>query len=175
MTTALAKQRFINTFCIVGREKAHLDYSCKKLRAAKLTAERLEALDNDPDLAESIEAFSSRFGRMQDTMAAKLFPSFLEAQAESAGTQLETLNRLEKLGLVESVERWLEARALRNRLVHEYVEDEAKFQQDLELAQEYTKMLATCHEIIGEYALSSMQLEPAQLEMEQSQQRGSKH
>ena len=117
MNPLLAKQRFIDTFKVVSREEYHLSYSCDKLFASELSIEKLAGLDNDPELAETIEAFASRFNRMQDTMAGKLFPLFLQAQAETPGTQLETLNRMEKLGLLDNVEHWLEARELRNRVV----------------------------------------------------------
>ena len=163
MTTDLARQRFVATLRIVQRESVHLDYSRRKLEAMVLTAEKLEKLDQDPEVAEAIEAFASRFGRMQDTMAAKLFPRFLEAQAERAGTQLETLNRLEKLGLIESVERWLEARALRNRLIHEYVENMEKFKRDLDLAQSYTLMFVASHQRILEYGRQSLQLSESEI------------
>lgn len=69
----------------------------------------------------------SRFGRMQDTIADKLFPRWLLALAETPGSQIETLNRAERLGILNSTERWLEMRNLRNRLVHEYMTDSAKF------------------------------------------------
>jgi hypothetical protein len=158
MSTQLARQRFIDTLRIVDRERRHLEYSCKKLFSANLTAEQLARLDDDPELAETIEAFASRFGRMQDTMAGKLFPRFLQAQAESTGTQLETLNRLEKLGLIDNVEQWLEARALRNRLIHEYVEKMDQFKHDLELAREYALMLAETHQRVGNYARRTLNI-----------------
>ena len=74
MNIAQARKRFIDTFRIVGREQRHLQYSKKKLFSAELSLTQLESLDDDPELAETIEAFASRFGRMQDTMAGKLFP-----------------------------------------------------------------------------------------------------
>ena len=83
----------------------------------------------------------SRFGRMQDTIADKLFPRWLLALAETPGSQIETLNRAERLGILNSTERWLEMRNLRNRLVHEYMTDSAKFAQDLVLAKEYSLIL----------------------------------
>ena len=67
-------------------------------------------------MAERLEAFVSRFGRMQDTIADKLLPRWLLAQAETPGSQIETLNRAEKLGVLPDVEQWLEARKLRNHI-----------------------------------------------------------
>lgn len=97
-------------------------------------------------------------------MAGKLFPRFLEAQAEPTGTQLETLQRMEKLGLVDSVERWLEARELRNRLVHEYVEHMVEFKESLELARSFVDMLSAAHEKVGDYACRSLDIQPSELD-----------
>lgn len=85
----------------------------------------VRGLEQAPELAERLEAFTSRYGRMQDTIAEKLLPRWLHALAERAGSQIETLNRAERLGVIASVERWLEGRKLRNRLVHAYMEDPA--------------------------------------------------
>jgi hypothetical protein len=74
-------------------------------------------------------------------MADKLFPRWLPALAESPGSQIETLNRAERLSVLTSTERWLEARNLRNHLVHEYISDSPKFAEDLMLAKEYSLML----------------------------------
>ena len=60
MNPQLAKQRFIDTFKIVSREKYHLSYSRDKLFDSELSTERLASLDDDPELAETIEAFASR-------------------------------------------------------------------------------------------------------------------
>jgi len=40
------------------------------------------------------------------------------------------------LGVLTSTEQWLEARNLRNRLVHEYITEPEKFAEDLALAKE---------------------------------------
>lgn len=165
MNPQLAKQRFIDTFKIVSREKYHLSYSRDKLFESELSTERLASLDDDPELAETIEAFASRFSRMQDTMAGKLFPLFLLAQAETPGTQLETLNRMEKLGLLDSVEHWLEARELRNRLVHEYEDQMDRFKHHLELARDYFLILAATHQKIGDHACRSLGIAAAALEL----------
>uniref|UniRef100_A0A7C3R5B4 DUF86 domain-containing protein n=1 Tax=Leptospirillum ferriphilum TaxID=178606 RepID=A0A7C3R5B4_9BACT len=69
-----------------------------------------------------MEAFVSRYSRLQDTIGNKLLPALLRATLEPSGTHLDNLSRAEKLGWVDSVERWIALWELRNRLVHEYVE-----------------------------------------------------
>ena len=73
----------------------------------------------DIDLAERVDAFVARFGRLQDTAADKLLPELLRQLAEPVRSAVENLDRAEKLGLIEAADRWLEARRLRNRMVHE--------------------------------------------------------
>ncbi len=133
--------RFLQTMEIVFREGVHLAYSRKRLYTEPIDAAWVEALSGKPELAERLEAFVSRYGRMQDTMADKLFPRWLLVLAERPGSQIETLNRTERLGVLESVESWLEARNLRNRLVHEYMTDAGEFAQNLLLARRYSLML----------------------------------
>lgn len=143
MNSALdfAVSRFLQTLDIVAKEGKHLSYSWNGLFSQVIDVEWVERLEANPQNAEQLEAFVSRFGRMQDTMADKLFPRWLIALAEIPGSQIETLNRAERLGVLTSTERWLEVRNLRNRLVHEYMTDTAKFVEDLALAKEYSLML----------------------------------
>jgi hypothetical protein len=133
--------RFLQTLEIVAKEGRHLTYSCNRLFNQNIDVDWVNNLEQNADCAEQMEAFVSRFGRMQDTMADKLFPRWLLALAEKPGSQIETLNRAERLGVLTSTERWLEMRNLRNRLVHEYMTDSAKFAQDLVLAKEYSLIL----------------------------------
>jgi uncharacterized protein YutE (UPF0331/DUF86 family) len=56
---------------------------------------------------------------------------------------LDNLNRAEKLGLLSSVADWIEARSLRNSLVHEYTEDVELLRQSILRALELIPMLET--------------------------------
>ncbi len=105
-----------------------------------------------------MEAFVSRFGRMQDTIADKLLPRWLVAVAETPGSQIEVLNRAERLRVLASTQRWLEARKLRNRLVHEYMENPKRFAEDLLLAKEFTPMLVDTYNRIHAFARERMGL-----------------
>lgn len=116
-----------------------------------------------------MDAFVSRFGRMQDTIADKLLPRWLLALAEQPGSQIDTLNRAEQLQVVANVGNWLEARKLRNRLVHEYMEDAEEFAEGLNLACRYTVMLMDTYNHVRDFALRRMELGettlPASLEL----------
>ncbi|VAW41008.1 hypothetical protein MNBD_GAMMA01-797 [hydrothermal vent metagenome] len=155
--------RFLYTLDIVSREGQHLIYSWGRLYSQTIDAPWVRNLDNNPEIAERLEAFVSRFGRMQDTMADKLLPRWLMTLAETPGSQIETLNRAEKLGVLENVEHWLEARKLRNRLIHEYMENEESFSEDLALAKEYSIMLITTYRRLRQYAIERMNIDETKL------------
>ena len=64
-----------------------------------------------------------RFSKLQDTIGAKLFKSFLLFQGENIDKPfLDILSELEKMDIV-NVDDWFEMRDLRNEIAHEYGED----------------------------------------------------
>jgi len=87
------------------------------------TVEAAQRIETDPILAERLDAFVSRFGRLQDNLGDKFLPQLLSAMAEKPGAAIDNLDRAERLGWIESAEAWLEIRKLRNQMVHEYIED----------------------------------------------------
>jgi len=133
--------RLLSTLAIVAKAAGHLEWSRARLFDQNIDATWVDSLGTQPELAERLDAFVSRYGRLQDTLADKLLPRWLLALAEQLGSQIEVLNRAERLGSVKDVATWLEARQLRNRLVHEYVTDSTSFAEDLNLAETYGRML----------------------------------
>jgi hypothetical protein len=101
----LARLQFLAR--VVGKECRHLETTDRRLFAAAMTPERAASLADDADLAERVEAFVGRFGRLQDTLAEKLLPAILSALGEQAGAQIDNLDRAERLGWVESADQWL--------------------------------------------------------------------
>ena len=102
---------------------------------------RIIASDPDPLVAERLEAFVSRFGRLQDIVGDKLLPALLSALAEPIGAAIDNLDRAEKLGLVESADNWLEMRHLRNQMVPIYIEDLAVLSSALRSAHAFVPVL----------------------------------
>ncbi|MDN5870637.1 MAG: hypothetical protein L0H73_07975 [Nitrococcus sp.] len=155
-TATLPTDRFLTTLWVVAREGRHLAYSRRRVYSQPIDAEWVCCLEGQPEVAERLEAFVSRFGRMQDTIATKLLPRWLMAQAEEPGSLLETLNRAERLRVLEDAEQWLEARNLRIRLVHEYMENPERFAADLLLANGYCDMLFGTYHRVREFALTRL-------------------
>lgn len=108
---------------VVERERRHLVQTTGRLFTSDFTLERVVQLESLPDVAERVEAFVSRFGRLQDTVGDKLLPAVLAALGERVASAADNLDRAERLGLVRGADEWFQMRALRNQMVHEYVED----------------------------------------------------
>lgn len=153
-TLKIESIRLLALLKIVRREGVLLLKTDTRLFKAELDAAWVERLESDDDLAERLDAFVSRFGRVQDTVGDKLIPALLRSMAETTGSALDNLNRAEKLGLLPSVEDWLSARNLRNKLVHEYMSDPEEFAVALNKAHWTVLLLVTAYNNINRYARS---------------------
>ena len=129
---------------VVEKEARYLGETDARLFSRLIAASVLDALETDPPFAEQLDAFVSRYGRLQDSLADKLLPVLLEAMAEQRGAAIDNLDRAEKLGLIESVDDWLTARKLRNLMVHEYIEDQLILFDALVAAHRFVPMLLDC-------------------------------
>lgn len=107
---------------VTAKEARYLERTADRLRALNIDLSWVESLDNSDEFSEMLDAFVSRYGRLQDTLGDKLLPALLRASLEKTGSQLDNLLRAEKLGWIESTQIWIELRELRNRMVHEYME-----------------------------------------------------
>jgi len=108
---------------VTEKDCVHLLQTDTRLFGNLFTVEEAQRIELDPILAERLDAFVARFGRLQDTVGDKLLPALLISRAEKPGAAIDNLDRAEKLGLIESTEVWMEMRRLRNQMVHEYIED----------------------------------------------------
>ena len=128
---------------VVIKECHYLTYTAEGLKRIDPQFRWLDAIEQNADLTERLDAFVSRFCRLQDTLGDKLLPAYLNMQLEPVGTVLDNLNRAEKLGLIASVADWIEARSLCNSLVHVYTEDVEPLRQSILRALELIPMLET--------------------------------
>ena len=126
----------------VALESAHLLATDTRLFAEPFTAERAATLPTDDTLAERLDAFTARFGRLQDTAGDKLLPTLLQLLGEPVGSALDNLDRAARLGLLPGdSEGWLAARALRNRMVHDYIRNPALLAEAVRAAHAAVPML----------------------------------
>ncbi|MDD5114890.1 MAG: hypothetical protein PHC94_12805 [Methylobacter sp.] len=126
---------------VVTKEIKHLNYSSMQVFKEPLTIERVASLATDEDQAEKVEAFTSRFSRLQDTVGDKLLPTWLNALGEQTGAAIDNLDKAEKLGALASADQWLEIRQLRNQMIHEYIEAIEVLTNALQAAHGYQQEL----------------------------------
>ncbi|MDF9392790.1 MULTISPECIES: hypothetical protein [Methylococcus] len=126
---------------LAKREAAHLAYTHRTLFAQAIDLQWVQSLTEREDLAEKIDAFVSRFGRLQDHIGEKLIPRFAALLGESPKSLLDVLAYAEKIGWLDSAEAFIGARKLRNLLVHECMVDAELFLEALRAADGKTRML----------------------------------
>ena len=141
MTTSM-RERLAQILALLDKEDRLLSGVRDRLfQGPTLDAARLAALLETPEGIDRLESFTSKFCRMQDTFVDKLLPIYLRSLGELAGSAIDNLRRAEQLGLIDNAESWVEMRLLRNRLVHEYVEDIAILAEQLLRAKEQAEAL----------------------------------
>ena len=107
---------------IVDKEVFHLQYSSQQVFGDGKFDTNIFSIENDLAFAQTLEAYTSRFCRLQDTVGDKLLPACLAALQETTKAAIDNLDKAEKLGFLNSVEEWIQVRQLRNKMVHEYIE-----------------------------------------------------
>lgn len=135
----------------VRKECQHLATTDQRLFGDPFTRQRAGLIETDLDLAERVEAFVGRFGRLQDTLGDKLLPLLLAALGETAAAAIDNLDRAERLGLIASADEWMTMRRLRNQMVHEYVEDLAVLASALQTGHDFVPaLIGAAHRVIAE-------------------------
>lgn len=148
---ATAKLRFLAETVLA--ESALLRTTDGRLFALPMDAQRAATLRDDIDLAERVDAFVARFGRLQDTVGDKLLPAVLAWLAEPVGPAIDNLARAERLGWIGSATDWVECRQLRNFMIHEYVRDMALLASALTRGHLAVALLQTSAQTLAELVL----------------------
>ncbi len=126
---------------ICDRHAERLNWAMQQLQAHLPFTEQSLATLEDMEIA-ILDQFSTRFGKLQDLMGAKLFPAVLELTKEPGELKafIDKLYRLEKIGAIASADDWLLIREIRNSFSHDYPDD-------LELQ---AAMLNKCYELAAQ-------------------------
>lgn len=148
--------RLIQALNISQREIEHLSYSWRQLFIDRTPdLDWVKALSEQPNEGVVLEAFVSRFARLQDQLGARVIPRWLAVLAEEPGSHLENLNRAEKLGVLSSAEDWLTIRQIRNQLVHEYMRRPEDLVQALQTARTATGLFIDTYNRIRAYTIKA--------------------
>lgn len=119
---------------VTAKESRYLMKTAHRMMATGIDIAWVKSLEESDEHSEMLDAFVSRYGRLQDTLGDKLIPALLRVTLEKTGSQLDNILRAEKLGWIESAESWIEIRELRNRMVHEYMTTPEELLEALQLA-----------------------------------------
>lgn len=115
------------TLELVEREASHLAYIHQHLFEQPINLEWINQLPMRSELAEIIDAFGARFGRLQDTLGEKLIPRFAALLGENPKSLLDVFVGASSRARFGNSEDFIAARRLRNRLIHEYITDPSLF------------------------------------------------
>ena len=119
----------------------HLSATDERLFASPLAPESLHSMDTDHAKAVQLDAFVARFARLQDTVGDKFVPALLQAPQEPIGAVIDNLDSAECLGWILSADGWIEARRLRNLMVHDCVDDLHVLASNLQARHRYVPIL----------------------------------
>ena len=78
-----------------------------------------------------LNAYLKRFSSVQDFLGAKIFSPLLDIAGINSGKMSEVLFVIEKEGIIDSLDHWIELREVRNELEHDYPDNLEASLQDL--------------------------------------------
>lgn len=137
---------------VTEKEARYLERTAARLRVQTIDLDWAESLENNDARSEMLDAFVSRYSRLQDSLGDKLLRAMLRASLEKTGSQLDNLLLAEKLGWIESTQNWIELRELRNRLVHEHMESADDLLDALHQALDGVQVLTATQLCMAAYA-----------------------
>lgn len=110
-----------------SRTQIEGDLPLKAIQIRELRDEQIDRLD----------LFLGRFGKLQEFLVSKLFRSIAVSSLEDTSQDvslLDNLRRMEKYGIIHSLDNWYEIRLLRNSLTHEYLTDDSAISENINAA-----------------------------------------
>ena len=90
----------------------------------------------DKEKIKTIDAFIFRFIKLQDFMGDRLFKDILKIVGEYKDNMslIDILDKLEKLEIIKDADHWINYRAIRNKLTHEYPDNQEEVIEGINLA-----------------------------------------
>lgn len=115
------KERLLREFEICDKHITRIDEALEGLKGSLPLSEETY-LNLDSGVVMRLDQFIFRFSKLQDAIGAKIFRyvlAWLYEEVESMSMR-DVLDRLERLGVIDSVENWVYIRELRNTVAHDY-------------------------------------------------------
>ncbi|AKU11278.1 hypothetical protein AzCIB_1373 [Azoarcus sp. CIB] len=129
----------------LSRMRSDVQHSLGKLSGPLTTIKQAGVAALTPDERETLSAFTTRFATYQEHMGKTM--KSIAIEEESATSPFGTILALmEKLGILDSQERWSDIRGLRNSVNHEYEDDADELHQILSNMADSAPWLILVHE-----------------------------
>lgn len=90
-----------------------------------------------PEEKAILDAYLKRFASLQDFLGAKIFPLLIEISGIGSVKMSEVLFMMEKEGIIDSFDNWMELREIRNELEHDYPDELQEALDDLKFCVDY--------------------------------------
>ena len=103
-----------------------------------------------PEQKAILDAYLKRFSSMQDFMGSKIFSLLLDVAGISYTKMSEVLYFIEREGIIDSLDEWVELREVRNELEHDYPEE-------LDEALENLKFCVDSFDVLETYYINSLE------------------
>lgn len=103
----------------------------EKLSSAKKIFEVDVFAAMPPEEKAILDAYLKRFASLQDFLGAKIFPLLIEISGIGSVKMSEVLFMMEKEGIIDSFDNWMELREIRNELEHDYPDELQEALDDL--------------------------------------------
>lgn len=138
---------------IIEKVELHKSRAKKALSEIKSWPSLNSDLFEDFEKIKTIDTFIYRFIKLQDMMGDKLFKIFLDEIGEYKDNMslLDVLDKLEKFEIINDSYEWMEYRNLRNKLTHEYPNNEADIIEGIQLAVTVFEKIEIIFENIVDY------------------------
>ena len=109
----------------------------EKLSSAKKIFEVDVFTAMPPEEKAILDAYLKRFASLQDFLGAKIFPLLIEISGIGTVKMSEVLFMMEKEGVVDSFDNWMELREIRNELEHDYPDELQEALEDLKFCVDH--------------------------------------
>lgn len=138
---------------IVEKVKLHMNRAKSAISEIENWPSLSSDLFKDFEKIKTIDTFIYRFIKLQDMMGDKLFKIFLDEIGEYKDNMslLDVLDKLERFDIINNAYDWIEYRTLRNKLTHEYPNNEDDVLEGISLAISVFKDIEVIFNNIVEY------------------------
>ena len=134
--------------------KIHLDRLQKAKREIEI--KNIDTMDlEDFENVKLVDTFIFRFMKLQDFRGERLFKAFLMKTGDFRDNMsfIDILDKLEKLEIIDSTEEWVKIRQLRNKIAHEYPDEQEEIINDIKEAIKKVDYLAKVYKNIKDFLI----------------------